>query len=222
VQECQGLLWVWPESGADAWLEASSKPPVVVPELNDPEWGGADGGFIMANNPIAWDIMTENSFDPSHAVFLHDGTINKWRNNAPMHSRIKDSTIDTLKGFTMTHDGYTKQQKEQGFQAERNFMPPCTVRVCYSYPNGSKNLFGVYFVPCGPGETLTFFKTVSNGASMFGNPAIRTALKVACSMRSRASQAIRMQSCYMARHRSLPGAQKAGMSTSSQHSQMGV
>ena len=43
AQECQGLLWVWPEAGADAWLEASATPPVTVPELSDPAWAGNEG-----------------------------------------------------------------------------------------------------------------------------------------------------------------------------------
>lgn len=36
----QGLLWIWPESGPHSWLESAMQGPVLVPEVNDPNWTG--------------------------------------------------------------------------------------------------------------------------------------------------------------------------------------
>ena len=53
----QGLLWIWPESGADAWLEASAKPPVTTPEMADPAFAGAEADFAFMENPASLQVM---------------------------------------------------------------------------------------------------------------------------------------------------------------------
>ena len=53
----QGLLWVWPESGADAWLEAAATPPDTVPDMTNPSYAGAQGGFAFMENPASLPIM---------------------------------------------------------------------------------------------------------------------------------------------------------------------
>jgi phenylpropionate dioxygenase-like ring-hydroxylating dioxygenase large terminal subunit len=57
VQVQQGLLWVWPESGADAWLEASACPLDAVPEMVDPSYAGAEGEFAFMENPASHAVM---------------------------------------------------------------------------------------------------------------------------------------------------------------------
>lgn len=42
TQVAQGMLWVWPESGPQAWLESAMQSPLVVPEGDDPSWQGSD------------------------------------------------------------------------------------------------------------------------------------------------------------------------------------
>ena len=53
----QGLLWIWPESGADAWLEASAKPPVTTPEMANPAFAGAQADFAFMENPASLQVM---------------------------------------------------------------------------------------------------------------------------------------------------------------------
>ena len=53
----QGLLWLWPESGADAWLEASAKPPVTTPEMADTAFAGAQADFAFMENPASLQVM---------------------------------------------------------------------------------------------------------------------------------------------------------------------
>lgn len=57
LQVEQGLLWIWPESGADAWLEASAKPPVTTPEMADPAYAGAKADFAFMENPASLQVM---------------------------------------------------------------------------------------------------------------------------------------------------------------------
>ncbi len=57
LQVQQGLLWIWPESGADAWLEASATSLDTVPEMVDPSYAGSQGGFAFMENPASLAIM---------------------------------------------------------------------------------------------------------------------------------------------------------------------
>ena len=59
------MLWVWPTSGADAWLEASASPvaTAAVDELPG-DWG-------MVELPVGYAPALENQFDPAHAEWLH-------------------------------------------------------------------------------------------------------------------------------------------------------
>ena len=36
----------------------------------------------------------ENTMDPSHANWLHDGAVGKWEDAHPMHMRLLDGAID--------------------------------------------------------------------------------------------------------------------------------
>lgn len=57
VQVQQGMLWIWPESGADAWLEAAATPPDTVPEMEDPSFAGSEGSFSWMENPASNLVM---------------------------------------------------------------------------------------------------------------------------------------------------------------------
>lgn len=57
AQVQQGLLWVWPESGADAWLEAANTVPDTVADMVNPSYAGSQGGFAFMENPASLPIM---------------------------------------------------------------------------------------------------------------------------------------------------------------------
>jgi hypothetical protein len=38
------------------------------------------------------------------------------------------SDIDSQKGFTLEHGGYSKSQQKNNMKAKRYFIPPCTIR----------------------------------------------------------------------------------------------
>ena len=70
MQLKHGLVWVWPQRGANAFLRASQKQPAKLPE--EQMDFGADNAMYSVN-PVSWALMLENSMDPSHAASLHEG-----------------------------------------------------------------------------------------------------------------------------------------------------
>ena len=70
MQLKHGLVWVWPQRGADAFLRASQKPPAKLPEE---QMDFSADNAMYSVNPVSWALMLENSMDPSHAASLHEG-----------------------------------------------------------------------------------------------------------------------------------------------------
>lgn len=161
VQVAQGMLWIWPESGPHAWLESAMQAPVLVPEAADPNWTGSDAVPVFSTWRANWDLWMENTMDPSHVNWLHDGTAGKWEDAYPMKMQLLDNAIDAHKGFTVQHDGYSKTQNEAGLKVTRQYLPPCTNRYVYEYRSGRVDIFAIYFTPISPGVTRSFFKFVS-------------------------------------------------------------
>lgn len=64
-----GVLWVWPETGADAFLEASVKK--CATENFSELQGAGDNEWGMVELPVGYNPALENQFDPSHAEWLH-------------------------------------------------------------------------------------------------------------------------------------------------------
>ena len=71
------MLWVWPETGADALLESALKQPCVFSEAMDPAWGGAGGDYMYFKSTANWSLMLENALDPSHAASLHEPALGR-------------------------------------------------------------------------------------------------------------------------------------------------
>lgn len=44
--------------------------------------------------PVNWDIMMENTMDPSHANWLHDGLFGNWDEAAPLNMHVTDAPSD--------------------------------------------------------------------------------------------------------------------------------
>lgn len=160
----QGLLWIWPESGPHSWLESAMQGPVLVPEVNDPNWTGHESVPVFSTWRANWDLWMENTMDPSHANWLHDGAVGKWEDAHPMRMRLVDSAINAHQGFMVEHDGYSKPTQEGGLRVTRQFQPPCTNRYVYEYSSGRVDVFAIYFTPISPGVTRSFFKLVTRNA----------------------------------------------------------
>eukprot|EP00930_Biecheleria_cincta_P087179 TRINITY_DN7642_c0_g1_i2.p1 TRINITY_DN7642_c0_g1~~TRINITY_DN7642_c0_g1_i2.p1 ORF type:complete len:561 (-),score=99.45 TRINITY_DN7642_c0_g1_i2:316-1998(-) len=146
VQEKQGLLWVFPFPGKEAADEAAKCEPYTVPECDGTEW-------VMTVAPVGYEVSVENTFDPSHAPFLHRGIMKFDPKRAiPMEKFLcKDDHISGVDGFVLEHDGYDEGTK--GMEATRKFSPPCSNTTVYRYPDGRVQTNQLYFVPCSQHET---------------------------------------------------------------------
>ena len=138
----KGLLFVWPHAGSDE--EADGKDPFVPEELSEsPNWSCFDV-------PAGWRVWLEQSWDPSHAPFLHQYAL---PNFAPEYaSAMEPFQIEDLgdEGLKVRHGGY--MQSNMGMKADRRFMPPCANSTSYLYPDGRIIGFNFYFVPTEPGK----------------------------------------------------------------------
>ena len=155
-----GLLWVWPTSGADAWLEASATP--VATALA--EQGELTGEWGMVELPVGYAPALENQFDPSHAEWLHarydeDGVLSKTANVpfSPMTEfAVRPGTM-RADGFVVDHGGYNEGNKT--VKAERVFTAPCSSRSEYVDADGARYLSAaILYTPTEPGRCLMFTK----------------------------------------------------------------
>ncbi|CAE7675320.1 PAO [Symbiodinium sp. CCMP2592] len=138
----KGLLFVWPHSESED--EAGRKDPFVAEELDDsPNWSVFDA-------PASWRVWLEQSWDPSHAPFLHQYAL---PNFAPeLAVAMEPFDVEDLgdDGLSASHGGY--MQSNQGMKAFRRFGPPCANSTSYVYPDGRTIGFNFYFVPTEPGK----------------------------------------------------------------------
>eukprot|EP00442_Polarella_glacialis_P045579 CAMPEP_0115062222 /NCGR_PEP_ID=MMETSP0227-20121206/8422_1 /TAXON_ID=89957 /ORGANISM="Polarella glacialis, Strain CCMP 1383" /LENGTH=629 /DNA_ID=CAMNT_0002447569 /DNA_START=47 /DNA_END=1936 /DNA_ORIENTATION=- len=133
----KGLLFVWPHVGSEE--EASSTEPVVMEELGEsPNWGVIDA-------PASWRVWMEQSWDPSHAPFLHQFSLGNFApENAVAMTPFKVEDLGDA-GLRAEHGGYMKTNMD--LQANRRFAPPCANFTTYVYPDGRTTGFSFYFVP---------------------------------------------------------------------------
>lgn len=137
----QGLLFVWPDAESQEAAEASE--PFVSEELDQPTWGFFDA-------PAGWRVWMEQSWDPSHAPFLHQFTL---PNFAPENAVAMDPfEVEDMgnAGLRAKHGGYMKSN--QGLEARRRFGAPCANSTTYTYPDGRTVGFVFYFVPLEAGR----------------------------------------------------------------------
>jgi len=129
-------------------------------ELTDqPNWGVSDA-------PSGWRVWMEQSWDPSHAPFLHQFTLPNFapENAVAMTPFRVEELGDT--GFIAEHGGY--MTSNQGLMASRRFAAPCCNSTSYKYPDGRIIGFCFFFVPWEPGRvrqiTTSYFVPAPEGA----------------------------------------------------------
>ncbi|CAE7625670.1 PAO [Symbiodinium sp. CCMP2592] len=146
VQVKQGLVWIFPFAGQDATTHAKKSAPCVTPEMDGAEW-------IMTVAPVGYQVSVENTFDPSHAPFLHNGIVKYAAERARAITKfvLRDDVISGKRGFVLQHNGY--DESTEGIAATRQFVPPCSNTTVYKYADGRVETNQLYFVPCGPHET---------------------------------------------------------------------
>eukprot|EP00980_Cylindrotheca_fusiformis_P016153 scaffold4805_cov136-Cylindrotheca_fusiformis.AAC.8 len=129
--------------------------------------------FAMAS--ISYESTMENSFDPSHAPFVHEKTGFRPALAIPMeHFQVTDDIKDAESGFTLEHSPYqkssNKKKKEDTSLTIRQFIPPCTQVTDSSY--GKVRL---QFVPSAKRKTGVYF---TFGIKKPKNPLLRGVLSL--------------------------------------------
>jgi len=156
-----GVLWVWPTSGADAMLKSAGEPCAT----SLAEEGTLPGEWGMVELPVGYAPALENQFDPSHAEWLHaryDATTGELsdKENAGFVAMTKFAVREgTMKrdGFVVEHGGYNKSNAD--VTASRVFTAPCSSRSEYLDAKGRKYLSAaILYSPTEPGRTLMFTK----------------------------------------------------------------
>ena len=74
-QEEHGMLWVWPQAGADAFLKSLNKPLPVQDKYKAPLFPVLSPDYFFFKSSADWGIMVDNAMDPSHAPALHEGNV---------------------------------------------------------------------------------------------------------------------------------------------------
>ncbi|CAL1160933.1 unnamed protein product [Cladocopium goreaui] len=146
VQVKQGLVWIFPYLGPDVETVSKRSGPCVTPECEGTEW-------VMTTAPVGYQVSVENTFDPSHAPFMHHGigTYSPERAIPMSKFELRDDEISGKRGFVLEHNGY--DEGTEGLMATRQFVPPCSNTTVYKHKDRRTETTQLYFVPCGPHET---------------------------------------------------------------------
>ena len=155
VREAGGLLWVFMDP---FYLSSSSTNTLPeIPEesvMSQDEFNSSAGIWIHSAWPISYLSMLENSLDPSHAPFVHEGfgapggMTYSPDNAQPMQIYRVTTPMTVTDGFALEHSPYLKSKLPVNATAPplmtvRRFLPPCT-NIFSSPPFFSGRL---YFVP---------------------------------------------------------------------------
>lgn len=151
TQVSGGLLWVY--LGDDV---ANGKPPKTIRQemLIDEDVAGK-AEFLMNFVPVSYTSMVENSFDPSHAPFIHEG-IKDFGGGVfspagalamKKFNLIPNTTIDA-NGFMLEHSPY-QTGGDENLMITRQFLPPTVQKSKFPF-------FDVilYFIPVDVRETM--------------------------------------------------------------------
>lgn len=151
-----GLLWVYMDP------EEEGTPIPVSEEVSKLFKEDDDVMITVVKNPISWQTMTENFFDPSHAPFTHEGPQFSPDRAIPMTRYDLKGPISEY-GFSLTHSAYQlspKSKKEtddgtrnvESSESKRWFVAPVT---CHAESVNPRLNSTIFFVPTQPGETMT-------------------------------------------------------------------
>lgn len=158
-----GILWVYLGSTNNDDPNDDFLPPIPASAIPSAE--ETDGASWMFNrNPISYVSMMENTFDPAHAPFTHQGMVGYGGMVFSPNDTIPMETYRVVEppsanGFSLSHSPYqqTTAQASPKSRTTRTFLPPTTVAVS-SLPFFKTKM---WFVPAANAyetNVLSFFK----------------------------------------------------------------
>ncbi|MGD1805489.1 Rieske 2Fe-2S domain-containing protein [Dapis sp. BLCC M126] len=147
TQVCQGLIWVWAESGLQAQQESQLRKPRLIPELESDSDRVVKFLWNIRDFPYGWDFFIENVIDPAHVSISHHGIVG---------SRYKDANYCNLSNIRpmSTQEGFSfavTPVEETVVEKVHEFQPPCYTTMTVKYKDGGKLILPMYTVPTRPG-----------------------------------------------------------------------
>ena len=170
TQQIGGLLWAFmdPTVAKEDLPEIPQDALLTQDEMENAIW-------IYNRNPVSYNSMIENSFDPSHAPFTHEGFKPPFGQPYSPHTAIPMQRYELTEplsptGFTLRHTPYAQYPGYESANAtntpltDRTFIAPCTTLV--KSPGLQARL---YFVPSTPtsSTTLAYFRLPSPKNTLF-------------------------------------------------------
>ena len=146
TQEKQGLLWVWPEPGAQAETNSQQHPPRLIPEIDDRSGQVVKMTWNIRDLPYGWDFFMENVADHAHVTVSHHGLVGD-RNQASYYDMPRIRELSTQEGFSFG----VVSDSPSSIQASHDFQPPCLMRIETKLETGGGLLLVLYATPTKPG-----------------------------------------------------------------------
>ncbi|MDF5725071.1 MAG: Rieske 2Fe-2S domain-containing protein [Rhizonema sp. PD37] len=147
TQECQGLLWVWSESGPQAQSESQSRTPRLVPELENDSDRIVHLFWNIRDLPYGWDFFMENVADPAHVPVSHHGIVGNRYQDAKYYDMIRVREMSTQEGFSFEITPVAPNLK----QTVHDFQPPSQMRIVSTFKDGGQLILALYATPTRPG-----------------------------------------------------------------------
>jgi len=149
VQIIDGVVWVWPESGADARLEAALTPAQSYSGLEEIEKTNPDriwyGPWNYRQLPYGADFFIENVVDPAHVTISHHNVVG---------SRYDDQRMNMNHSTKLQKNGFAIETTNpaRNTRSTTTFKAPAHVGI--EAPFGDKGAFQtleLYASPSMPG-----------------------------------------------------------------------
>jgi len=147
TQERQGLLWVWSEAGSQAQFESQSRPPRIIPELENDSDRVVKHFWNVRDLPYGWDFFMENVADPAHVPVSHHGIVGSRYQDAKYYDMIRVREMSTQEGFSFEITPVAPTLE----QAVHDFQPPCHMRIVSTFKDGGQLILALYATPTRPG-----------------------------------------------------------------------
>lgn len=146
TDECQGLLWVWPEDGIQGQQESKLKKPRLVQELVDVDNSDKVVKFAwyMRDLPYGWDFFMENVCDPAHVSVSHHGIMGSRYDEDKYYDMIGLREMSAQEGFSFAT--FSKVS-----EAIHDFQPPCYMKIAITTVDEGKLILALYASPIRPG-----------------------------------------------------------------------
>ncbi|KAK9814183.1 hypothetical protein WJX72_001890 [[Myrmecia] bisecta] len=157
-----GLVWIWPDNAEARFIEAASVPVAqeVPPEATkDDKWLNFLPLFAR-EFPYSYDTLFENTLDPAHVPWSHDGVIGNASKAEPIALQVRQD-ISPLGLQTFYRDNGAAASA--GSSAIRtnvditlSFKAPHTLVYDTVREDGTKAKLLSYVTPTAPGKCMTY------------------------------------------------------------------